>query len=179
MDLAKIIIDIGIFIATAGAAAVAWAQAKSAIRASDEARDAEKAAIKARQDASDALFRANEIVSVSHRGPFAYALFELSTAIMAARTTGGSEERVKEIMNERIRDLTEKAFLAGDVPTNPLTQWVTAYSRKVYIGEPFDPDVWAQSGAFVLERIRLWMRDPDEAVALIGRDPGIDVSPGG
>lgn len=61
MDLPALIVNLGILVATAGAAAVAWWQAIEAGRRKDGAKAAESRAIKAQQQSAAALVEANAI----------------------------------------------------------------------------------------------------------------------
>lgn len=171
MDPANLVVSIGAFIATAGAAAVAWWQAIEASKSRDDARDAEKSALRAWQEASAALIRANDISGVSMRAPLATALNEAATAVIGARATGADDRASLMLLMSRTHNLSEKVFLAGDCPTIEITSWVTYYSRHAELGSPVDPELLAVANLTVRDRLHLWMRDPKAAADLIRADP--------
>lgn len=171
MDAAQLIVNFAMLIATAGAAAIAWWQAIAAGRARSAAEAAEEAALEAWKEASTALTRANSIADVTVRGPYAWALYELGTAILSARWVGESHERVMAIMHERITGLTEKSFSAGDAPISEIQGWVGKFSRFVDLGDPRDVDTWMDAVNLVGERVRLWHREPERAAQIVTEDP--------
>lgn len=174
-DPATLYINIGVFIATAGAAAVAWWQAIEAGRSRTDAREAQKAALTSWQEASSALMRANDISSITLRGPLAHALNDLATALLSARMVGMDARQQLAIVTERMPAIGEKAFAAGDVPIHAIARWCSGYPREVDLGAPPNVDRFMEASALIYERVNLWMRDPAEANQLVQDDPRADV----
>lgn len=168
-------LNIGLLIATAGATAVAWWQAIAADRARKDSETAKDAALGAWRDASDALVRANRISDVTLRGPYAYALLELATALLGARWVGQSDDQVMQLAMDRTRDITEKGFMVGDASTFEITQWVTFYSRFSDLGARGDFDKFAAATDLVRTRIEMWFRDPQVAIDAVTADPRIEI----
>jgi hypothetical protein len=170
-DVTALIVNLGVFIATAGAAAVAWWQAIEASRSRDEARDAQKAALTSWQEASSALVRANEINTTTLRSPLAYALNDLATALLSARMVGMDARQQLAIVTERMPVIGERAFAAGDVSVAAISRWCSVYPREVDLGDPPNVDRFMEACALIYERVNLWMRDPAQADRLVQDDP--------
>lgn len=177
LDAAALIVNGALFIATAGAAAVAWWQAIEASRARTDARAAQRSALTSWQDASAALLRANDISGYAMRAPFAHALHDLATALLGARSQGADQDALIRIVQDKIFDITEKRFSAGDVPADAVFKWASLYPRHADIGvdQGFDFERWHAATNLVRERILLWLRDPAEGDRVIRADPRVDL----
>lgn len=176
LNLAALWTNVGVFIATAGAGAVAWWQAVEASRSKADARRAEQAALTAWQEASAALLRANDISGYAMRAPFAHALHDMATALASARFAGGDREKLIQMTLDRIHDLTEKQFAAGDVPSALIVQWASKYPRLGDIGvedgtRNRDIDRYYEATRLIRERITLWLRDPVAGEQAVRDDP--------
>lgn len=176
MESAALFVNLGIFIGTVGAAAVAWWQAVEASRSRTDAREAQKAALTSWQDASSALIRANEITGTSLRGPYAWALNDLGTALLSARLTGATPEQLSQIVLDRMSETGEKAFAAGDAPTDNIARWISYYPREVDLGSPPSIDAFMDAAQLINDRVRLWLRDPEAAHALVRDDPQAEIT---
>lgn len=174
-DATALIVNVGVFIATAGAAAVAWWQAIEASRSRNDARDAQKAALTSWQEASSALLRANEISTTTLRGPLAWALNDLATSLLSARMVGMDARQQLAIITERMPVIGERAFAAGDASTNTITRWCSVYARQVDLGDPPNTDRYMEAAALIHERVNLWMRDPEQADRLVQDDPRVEI----
>jgi hypothetical protein len=174
-DLAPLIVNIGVFVATAGAAAVAWWQAAEAARSRTDARDAQKAALTSWQEASAALVRANQISDRSLRAPFAYALNDLGSAVLSARMTGANDRTLLDIIIERGAGVGERAFTAGDVPTQDVSRWVSVFARTVDLGCPKSTDRLMEALQLIYTRVNLWIDDPHAVDKLVREDPRVEV----
>lgn len=175
MNDALVWLNVGLLIATAGGAAVAWWQAIAADTARKDSETAKDAALTAWSDASAALVRANQISDVTLRGPYAYALLELGTALLSSRWVGDSEETVLQLALDRTRDITEKGFGVGDSSTHEITQWVIFYSRFGDIGARGDFEKYSAANELVRDRIHLWFRDPVSAISIVKQDPRVAI----
>ncbi len=165
-----IFINFGLLVATAFGAAVAWRQAIASDRARTDAEKAKDAALSAWRDASDALVRANQISDVTLRGPYAWELLELGTALLAARTAGRSREEVRQLVLDRSRALAKAGFMVGDASTKEILQWVSIYSRDTEID---GIDQYISASELVRARIEMWFRDPQAAIDVIASDPQV------
>ncbi|WP_407360311.1 hypothetical protein [Microbacterium sp. LBN7] len=174
-DATALIVNVGVFIATAGAAAVAWWQAIEASRSRNDARDAQKAALTSWQEASSALMRANEISTTTLRSPLAWALNDLATALLSARMVGMDARQQLAVITERMPMIGERAFAAGDVSTQKIVRWCSVYARQVDLGDPPNPNQFMEAASLIHERVNLWMRDPAQADRLVQDDPRADV----
>jgi len=166
-------VNLGIFIGTAGGAAVAWWQAVAADRARDDARTSERAALAAQAAATVALEQANTISGQSLRAPYARALSETASLILQARISGSDPVKAWVLGSGPLR---EHAFDFGDAPHSNITEWCRYFPLKADIGVTSTPgflDFQAamSTGELIDERIRLWMRDPIAAEELIAKDP--------
>jgi hypothetical protein len=169
VDVAALVVNVGLFIASAGAAAIAWWQAVSADRAKKEARRSEDAALQAQHEASAALTRANEIAKISQRAPFAAALTAYGSALLQTRLTGGDVSRnLVRINSEHTQQLTATGLASGE-DTTRVTSWVAAYAAQFPIDGSFTDIV--RGGDLVDERLRRWIHDPDSVMAEILDDP--------
>ncbi len=170
MDVATLLVNVGLFVATAGATAIAWWRAIAAGRAEAGAKAAEDAALRAWSDASSALLRANQVTDVRLRGDYAWTLLDIGSLAMSARLTGAASPEVDKMFSERSLDLAAKSFGVGDASTSEITAWVAHYSKTSFIGEPVDMDTWMRATQHLEQRIRLWYRDPDAAIEEISRE---------
>lgn len=170
MDYAALYVNIGIFVATAGAAAVAWWQAIQANRASVDARQAQIAALTAWQESATALTRANDIAGMSARAGYASVLNELAAGLVGARFVGKPKQ---EVVQEYTLRLNEAAFLAGPDADNGIARWVTRFAESIDVKSSLAGGSMDSFDAMQLlgDRIRLWHRDPVAAAALIREDP--------
>ncbi len=168
MDAATLIVNIGLLVATAGATAIAWGRAIAAGRSQKAAETAEEAALAAWKEASTALVRANSIADVASRGPYAWMLHEMGSAVLSARMVGETPEQLRQLVTDRARGLAEKSYSVGDVSTSEITSWVSYFTRfSVLEGV----DAWMDSVLVLGERVRLWQLDPEAAIKLIAEDP--------
>ncbi len=170
-------LNIGVFIATAGAAATAWWQAIEASHARDDAREAERAALRAWQEAATALIRANDISGYSMRTPFANELHDMATYLLGARVAGAGPAELRDIVTKRVHKLVELRFAAGDVPTDAILKWASRYPREADVGVTdagLDFERWSAAGHLISDRIRLWLRDPAAGDRAVRDDPRVD-----
>lgn len=70
--------------------------------------------------------------------------------------------------------LTETGLASGE-DTTRLISWVAAYATR-YNFDRADTKALARDGSLVDARIRLWVQDPETAMAEISADPRVDVS---
>lgn len=169
VDLPSLVVNLGVFVATAGAAAIAWWQAVDASRSKASAQDAEHAALRAQQDASASLAKANEIAMINMRAPFGSALTEYASALLQARSVGADSKRLVSLMAEHSRQLTDTGVRSGE-DTTQLTSWVAAYIVQMKFNLA-SPNAMVQDAAIIDDRIRYWIRDPVATIELIRRDP--------
>lgn len=169
VDVPSLVVNVGVFVATAGAAAIAWWQAVDASRSRAAAQDAEHVALRAQQDASASLAKANEIARINMRAPFGSALTEYASALLQARSAGADSKRLVSLMAEHSRPLTDTSVRSGE-DTTQLTSWVAAFIVQMELDHA-SPNAMIQEAAIIDDRIRDWIRDPVATIQLIRRDP--------
>ncbi|WP_439592411.1 hypothetical protein [Microbacterium sp.] len=169
MELPALIVNVGLFVVSAGAAAIAWWQAIVASKAQAGAVAAEASTLRARRDASDALAKANEISAVSLRAPYAAALSEYGSDLLQGKLVPSTARHPLVVMANHTKKLTATGLASGE-DTTVLASWVGAYITQLEV----DPGDWAaavKDAGILDQRLRRWVRSPESALAEIRSDP--------
>lgn len=161
-------LNLGVFIATAGAAAVAWWQAIEASNSRRDAAKSEAAALEARQHASKALAEANLLSGVAMRAPLATALSQYASQLVSARMRDGKLTAAAQLklLQDHNPSITSAGFASGQ-DTMRLTSWVSAFTSTGLAGQNVIAEL-----RIVDDRLLRWVQDPDGVMAEIAVDPG-------
>lgn len=169
MELPALIVNVGLFVVSAGAAAIAWWQAIVASKAQAGATAAEESTLRVRRDASEALTKANEISAVSLRAPFAAALSEYASELLQAKLLPSTAAHPLVVMANHTKKLTATGLASGE-DTTAHTSWVGAYITQMEV-DPTNVSAAMKDAGILDQRLRLWVRSPGSAVAEIRSDP--------
>ncbi|MEJ1092298.1 hypothetical protein [Microbacterium istanbulense] len=169
--LAGLIVNGGIFIASAGAAAVAWWQAIEASKSRDAALAAQQSALLAWQEAASALVRANEITGGTLRAPFASRLQQMSNDVLSQRSLGADESAVFDIIGPKhTPGLSALQLATNERTAGKFSRWLSTYARTV---DASSPSAVMSALSIIDARVRGWIGDPDATMAEIRDEPGV------
>lgn len=169
--LAGLIVNGGVFIASAGAAAVAWWQAIEASKSRDAALAAQQSALLAWQEAASALVRANEITGGTLRAPFASRLQQMSNDVLSERSLGADETTIFQIIGERhTPGLSALQLATNERTAGKFSRWLSTYARTVDVSSPTQ---MMSALAVIDARVRGWIRNPEATLAEIRDEPGV------
>lgn len=171
MLLAGLIVNGGVFVASAGAAAVAWWQAIEASKSRDSALAAQQSALLAWQEGASALVRANEISAGALRAPFASRLQQMSNDVLSQRLGGANADTIFRIIGERhTPGLSPLQLATNERTAGKFSRWLSTYARTVDVSSP---SAIMSALSLVDARVRGWIRDPEATMAEIRDEPGV------